>query len=257
VSFDIAEGETLCLVGESGSGKSLTALSVLGLQTPKATVTAKQLTLNGKPLLDLSQREMDKIRGKEIAIIFQDPMTALNPTLTIERQMTESVICHEGISRKAARERALDLLQKVGIPQAEARLFQYPHQFSGGQRQRIMIAMALMGKPSLLIADEPTTALDVTIQAQILDLIRDLAKQLRFSLLLITHDFGVVARMADKVCVLYYGEIVESGTSREVLNNPQHVYTQGLIGCIPIPGRTPPGTALPVIDHAKIASRVI
>ncbi|OIN12220.1 ABC transporter ATP-binding protein [Oceanisphaera psychrotolerans] len=249
VSFNLNEGETLCLVGESGSGKSMTALSIIGLQTPKARIGAKRLTLLGKPLHTLSQRQLDQIRGKDIAIIFQDPMTALNPTLTIERQMIEGMMRHEGVNRRTARERAIDLLNKVGIPQAAERLYQYPHQFSGGQRQRIMIAMALMGKPSLLIADEPTTALDVTIQAQILELIRSLSQQLNFSLLMITHDFGVVSAMADKVCVMYQGEIVESGTAREVLEHPRHPYTQGLIACIPVPGRTAPGSRLPVIEH--------
>ncbi|UTW12025.1 ABC transporter ATP-binding protein [Marinobacterium rhizophilum] len=253
VSFSLEAGETLCLIGESGSGKSMTALSIVGLQTPKARVSAKRLELLGKPLQSLSQRQLDRVRGKDIAIIFQDPMTALNPTLTIERQMTEGVMRHEGVSRTVARERATTLLQKVGIPQAKERLAQYPHQFSGGQRQRIMIAMALMGKPSLLIADEPTTALDVTIQAQILELIRTLAKELNFALLMITHDFGVVSAMADKVCVMYRGNIVEAGAASTVLAQPQHPYTQGLIACIPIPGRTRPGTHLPVIDHQNLA----
>lgn len=252
VSFSLNEGETLCLVGESGSGKSMTALSIIGLQTPKARIGAQRLTLLGKPLQSLSQRQLDQLRGKDIAIIFQDPMTALNPTLTIERQMTEGVMRHEGASRREARERAINMLNKVGIPQAAERLYQYPHQFSGGQRQRIMIAMALMGKPSLLIADEPTTALDVTIQAQILELIRSLSRQLNFALLMITHDFGVVSAMADKVCVMYRGDIVESGTARDVLEHPRHPYTRGLIACIPVPGRTAPGTPLPVIDHEKL-----
>nr|WP_082708600.1 ABC transporter ATP-binding protein [Marinobacterium profundum] len=253
ISFSLNQGETLCLVGESGSGKSMTALSIVGLQTPRARVTAERLELLGKPLNSLSQRQLNQLRGKDVAIIFQDPMTALNPTLTIERQMTEGVMRHEGVRRQDARTRAIDLLNKVGIPQATERLYQYPHQFSGGQRQRIMIAMALMGKPSLLIADEPTTALDVTIQAQILDLIRTLATELDFALLMITHDFGVVAAMADRVSVMYGGKIVESGPACEVLKSPQHPYTQGLIACIPVPGRTTPGSRLPVIDHEKLA----
>jgi len=253
VSFNLKKGQTLCLVGESGSGKSMTALSIIGLQTPKATVTAKRLQLRGQSLQGLSQAQLDRIRGKDIAIIFQDPMTALNPTLTIERQMTEGVIRHEGVSRNDARIRAVDLLNKVGIPQAAERLYQYPHQFSGGQRQRVMIAMALMGKPALLIADEPTTALDVTIQAQILTLIRSLSTELDFALLMITHDFGVVSAIADTVCVMYQGRVVESGPANTVLKQAKHPYTQGLINCIPIPGRTPPGSMLPVIDHHKLA----
>lgn len=253
ISFNLKKGETLCLVGESGSGKSMTALSIIGLQTPKAKVSAKRLELQGQSLQGLAQSQLDQIRGKDIAIIFQDPMTALNPTLTIERQMTEGAMRHEGISRNEARTRAIDLLDKVGIPQATERLYQYPHQFSGGQRQRVMIAMALMGKPVLLIADEPTTALDVTIQAQILELIRSLSRELDFALLMITHDFGVVSAIADKVCVMYQGNIVESGSAETVLKQAQHPYTQGLINCIPIPGRTPPGTLLPVIDHQKLA----
>jgi len=252
ISFSLKKGETLCLVGESGSGKSMTALSLIGLQTPKAKVSAKRLVLLGQSLQGLAQSQLDKIRGKDIAIIFQDPMTALNPTLTIERQMTEGVIRHEGISRKQARIRAIDLLNKVGIPQAVERLYQYPHQFSGGQRQRVMIAMALMGKPLLLIADEPTTALDVTIQAQILKLIRTLSTELGFALLMITHDFGVVSTVADKVCVMYQGKIVESGEADIVLKQAKHPYTKGLINCIPIPGHTQPGTLLPVIDHKKL-----
>lgn len=253
ISFNLKKGETLCLVGESGSGKSMTALSIIGLQTPKAKVSAKRLELQGQSLQGLTQSQLDQIRGKDIAIIFQDPMTALNPTLTIERQMTEGAMRHEGISRSEARARAIDLLDKVGIPQVAERLYQYPHQFSGGQRQRVMIAMALMGKPVLLIADEPTTALDVTIQAQILELIRSLSRELDFALLMITHDFGVVSAIADKVCVMYQGNIVESGSAETVLKQAQHPYTQGLINCIPIPGRTPPGTLLPVIDHQKLA----
>jgi peptide/nickel transport system ATP-binding protein len=252
ISFNLKKGETLCLVGESGSGKSMTALSIIGLQTPKAKVSAKLLELRGQSLQGLTQSQLDKIRGRDLAIIFQDPMTALNPTLTIERQMTEGVMRHEGVSRSDARTRAIDLLDKVGIPQAAERLYQYPHQFSGGQRQRVMIAMALMGKPVLLIADEPTTALDVTIQAQILALIRSLSRELDFALLMITHDFGVVSAIADKVCVMYQGNIVESGSADTVLKQPQHPYTQRLINCIPVPGRTAPGSLLPVIDHHKL-----
>ncbi|EHD21703.1 MULTISPECIES: ABC transporter ATP-binding protein [Brenneria] len=248
VDFDLRAGETLCLVGESGCGKSITALSLLGLQTSKAKINARQMTFQGKALDKLSQRELDALRGRDIAIIFQDPMTTLNPTLSIERQMTEGVMRHEKIDRRQARERAVQLLEQVGIPQPAERIRQYPHQFSGGQRQRIIIAMALMGKPSLLIADEPTTALDVTIQAQILALIRDLARQHNFALLLITHDFGVVAAMADKVSVMYAGRIVESAPAGELLQRPMHPYTRGLIASIPVPGKTQPGSDLPVIE---------
>ncbi|RLM27020.1 peptide ABC transporter substrate-binding protein [Brenneria alni] len=248
VDFDLRAGETLCLVGESGCGKSITALSLLGLQTSKAKISARRMTFQGKALDKLSQRELNRLRGRDIAIIFQDPMTTLNPTLSIERQMIEGVMRHESLGRDLARQRAVQLLEQVGIPQSAERIRQYPHQFSGGQRQRIIIAMALMGKPSLLIADEPTTALDVTIQAQILALIRELAQQLNFALLLITHDFGVVAAMADKVSVMYAGRIVESAPVRELLQRPMHPYTRGLIASIPIPGKTPPGSDLPVIE---------
>ncbi|MEE3662865.1 ABC transporter ATP-binding protein [Brenneria sp. g21c3] len=248
VDFDLCAGETLCLVGESGCGKSITALSLLGLQTSKAKISARRMLFRGQALDKLSQRELNKLRGRDIAIIFQDPMTTLNPTLSIERQMIEGVMRHESLSRERARQRAIQLLEQVGIPQPAERIRQYPHQFSGGQRQRIIIAMALMGKPALLIADEPTTALDVTIQAQILTLIRELARQLNFALLLITHDFGVVAAMADKVSVMYAGRIVESAPVGELLEQAQHPYTRGLIASIPIPGKTPPGSDLPVID---------
>ncbi|MCL2895610.1 ABC transporter ATP-binding protein [Brenneria tiliae] len=248
VDFDLRAGETLCLVGESGCGKSISALSLIGLQTSKAKINARQMTFQGKALDKLSQRELDALRGRDIAFIFQDPMTTLNPTLSIERQMIEGVMRHEKIDRRQARERAVQLLEQVGIPQPAERIRQYPHQFSGGQRQRIVIAMALMGKPSLLIADEPTTALDVTIQAQILALIRDLARQHNFALLLITHDFGVVAAMADKVSVMYAGRIVESAPAGELLQRPMHPYTRGLIASIPVPGKTQPGSDLPVIE---------
>ncbi|MFC3395376.1 ABC transporter ATP-binding protein [Brenneria rubrifaciens] len=248
VDFDLRAGETLCLVGESGCGKSITALSLLGLQTREAKIAARQMTFQGKALDKLSQRELDALRGRDIAIIFQDPMTTLNPTLSIERQMIEGVMRHEKLGRGEACQRAVQLLEQVGIPQPAERIRQYPHQFSGGQRQRIIIAMALMGRPSLLIADEPTTALDVTIQAQILALIRELAQQHNFALLLITHDFGVVAAMADKVSVMYAGRIVESASAGDLLQQPMHPYTRGLIASIPIPGKTPPGSDLPVIE---------
>lgn len=247
VSFNVNANETVCLVGESGSGKSLTALSIMGLLTPKAKYKAELLAFNDNSLDKLSESVINQLRGRDISMIFQDPLTALNPTLSIDLQMIEGVIKHEKISKSKARQRAIALLERVGIANAAERLNQFPHQFSGGQRQRIMIAMALMCQPTLLIADEPTTALDVTIQAQVLGLLKDLAKEFKFALLLITHDFGVVSAMANRVCVMYAGRIVEQGKVDDVLSNPRHPYTQGLINSIPISGKTKPGTELPVI----------
>ena len=247
VSFSVHPDETLCVVGESGCGKSLSALAVMGLLPRRAIRTAKRLELNGDDLLRRSTRELAALRGRDMAMIFQDPMTSLNPTLTVGRQLTEGAMCHEQLSRRAAAERATDLLDRVGIAQAGSRLGQFPHQFSGGQRQRIMIAMALMGRPKLLVADEPTTALDVTIQAQILALLGDLRAEFGLSLLLITHDLGVVASIADRVAVMYAGRIVEQGSSAAVFGEPTHPYTQGLLAAIPIPGVTEAGAELAAI----------
>ena len=244
ISFHVDRGETLCIVGESGCGKSLTSLSLMNLLPSTAIRNADRLELDGTDLRALDENAMSDLRGLKMAMIFQEPMTSLNPAYTIGDQLTESLHRHRSVSRREARERAIYLLEKVGITAAASRLGQYPHQLSGGLRQRVMIAMALMCGPDLLICDEPTTALDVTIQAQILHLLRDLQREFQMAVVLITHDLGVVARMADRVAVMYAGEIVETGTSEEVFAHPQHPYTRGLLRCIPVPGRTQPGEHL-------------
>ncbi|MFL5800600.1 MAG: ABC transporter ATP-binding protein, partial [Roseiflexaceae bacterium] len=227
-------GETLGIVGESGSGKSVTSLSIMRLiPTPPGKIVGGQLIFDGENLLDLSEEEMRHIRGNRIAMIFQDPMTSLNPVLTIGRQITESLELHMKMSGSEARKRALDLLSMVGIPSSSNRLDDYPHQFSGGMRQRVMIAMALSCNPELLIADEPTTALDVTIQAQILELINRLKNELGTAVIIITHDLGVVAGMADRVNVMYAGRVVEDGTTSAIFANPRMPYTIGLLRSIP------------------------
>jgi peptide/nickel transport system ATP-binding protein len=246
IDFDIARGETLCVVGESGCGKSLTALSLMGLLPRKARRSARRLALNGEDLSRASARQLNHIRGDRMTMVFQEPMTALNPCLTIGVQLTEVLRHHRNSGMAAARDRAVCLLERVGIPAAAQRLDQYPHQLSGGLRQRVMIAMALMCGPDLVIADEPTTALDVTIQAQILVLLRDLQKEFRMGLLLITHDLGVVAQVADHVAVMYAGQIVETGSAEQVFSSPAHPYTRGLLSCVPVPGRTR-GTPLGVV----------
>ena len=228
VSFTVAKGETVALVGESGSGKSVTALSTVKLLPDSAAVTGS-VRYNGREMLGASETELRRVRGNDISFIFQEPMTSLNPLHTIERQITESLALHQGLTGAAARARVLDLLQKVGIRDAESRLAAYPHQLSGGQRQRVMIAMALANGPELLIADEPTTALDVTIQAQILDLLADLKRAEGLSLLFITHDLTIVRRIAERVCVMQGGVIVEQGPTAEIFANPQHPYTQKLL----------------------------
>ena len=232
VSFTVGKGETVALVGESGSGKSVTALSTVALLPDSATVIGSVRYL-GREMVGASEPDLRRVRGNDISFIFQEPMTSLNPLHTIERQIGESLSLHQGLSGTAARARILDLLQKVGIRDAESRLQAYPHQLSGGQRQRVMIAMALANGPELLIADEPTTALDVTIQAQILDLLADLKAREGLSMLFITHDLGVVRRIADRVCVMQGGEIVEQGPAAEVFANPQHPYTQKLLAAEP------------------------
>jgi peptide/nickel transport system ATP-binding protein len=244
ISFSIAKGETLCLVGESGCGKSMTAFSVMDLLPPRAVRKATRLALGGEDLVAAGPERWNALRGDRMAMIFQEPMTALNPAYTIGDQLMEHHRLHKGSTGPQARERAVFLLEKVGIANAGQRLTQYPHQLSGGLRQRVIIAMALMCGPDLIVADEPTTALDVTIQAQILRLLMDLQKEFGIALLLITHDLGVVARMAHRVAVMYAGEIVETGTSAEVFGAPKHPYTHGLMDCIPIPGRTLPGDRL-------------
>jgi oligopeptide/dipeptide ABC transporter ATP-binding protein len=233
VSFEIAPGETLGIVGESGCGKSVTSLAILGLLPRAGRATAGSARLEGRELLKLSDRELRSVRGREVAMIFQDPMTSLNPVLTIGRQIREALEAHFGLDRKAADVRAAELLDQVGIPSAKARLSDYPHQFSGGMRQRAMIAMALACEPKLLIADEPTTALDVTIQAQILDLLRGLVAERDTALILITHDLGVVAGTCERVNVMYAGMFVETGSAEQVFGAPRHPYTLGLLQSVP------------------------
>jgi oligopeptide transport system ATP-binding protein len=236
VTFDLRNGETLAIVGESGSGKSVMAKSLMRL-LPEANTRIKggEAIFEGQDLLKLSEKRMQGIRGPKIAMVFQDPMTSLDPTMKVGRQITESLTKHLGMSGSRARERAVELLKMVGIPNAEARVRQYPHQFSGGMRQRVVIAIALACDPQILIADEPSTALDVTIQAQILELLRDLQERIGTSIILITHDLGVVAQTARRVAVMYGGKIVETGTVREIFYNPQMPYTWGLLASIPLP----------------------
>jgi oligopeptide/dipeptide ABC transporter ATP-binding protein len=234
VSWDMHEGETVALVGESGCGKSVSALSIMRLvAAPAGRIVGGRIRFKGRDLLTLSEEEMRRVRGREIAMIFQEPMTSLNPVLTIGRQLTEGLEIHLGFTAAAARVRAVELLAMVGIPDPERRLVQYPHQFSGGMRQRIMIAMALACEPSLILADEPTTALDVTIQAQILELMKDLSRRLSVAMLIITHNLGVVARYADRVNVMYAGRIIERATARELYAEPHHPYTLGLLRSVP------------------------
>jgi peptide/nickel transport system ATP-binding protein len=247
VSFHVDRGETLCIVGESGCGKTLTALAVMDLLPAIARRTAVRLELEGRDLARASERAMADIRGNRMAMIFQEPMTSLNPAYTIGNQLEEALLRHRRVSRRQARERSLYLLDRVGIPSAAGRLKQYPHQLSGGLRQRVMIAMALMCGPSLILADEPTTALDVTIQAQILHLLAELQRELAMGLVLITHDLGIVARIATRVAVMYAGQIVETGTAQAIFSAPAHPYTRGLIACIPVPGRTRRGEKLGTI----------
>ena len=232
-SFDVNEGEVLGIVGESGSGKSVTSLSIMGLLQYPGRVVDGEILLNGEDILTYSKNQMRRVRGKEIAMIFQDPMTSLNPVYTIGNQIMEMILEHEKMSRREARARAIEMLKLVGIPAAEKRIDSYPHEFSGGMRQRVMIALALSCNPKLLIADEPTTALDVTIQAQILNLIKKLNRQFGMTTMLITHDLGVVATVCDKVAVMYGGLIMEYGTADEIFYHPRHPYTMGLLGSIP------------------------
>lgn len=233
VDFDLNKGETLAIVGESGSGKSVTTRTIMRLLSSNANIDEGQILFKGQDIVNKSEKEMQKIRGREIAMIFQDPMTSLDPTMTIGKQVAESLRKHKNVSKKESLKAALDLLNLVGIPDAEKRLKNYPHQFSGGQRQRIVIAIALICNPEILIADEPTTALDVTIQAQILELLKEIQEKIETSIIFITHDLGVVANVADRVAVMYAGKIVEVGTAEEIFYNPQHPYTWGLLGSMP------------------------
>ena len=257
ISFYLNNGETLAVVGESGCGKSVSMYSIMGLiPIPPGEIASGSVVFLRKDLFKLSDTEMEDIRGKEIAMIFQDPMTSLNPVLTIGRQITESLRVHLGMSQEEANQRAADLLDQVGIPGATQRLGDYPHQFSGGMRQRVMIAMAIACDPKLLIADEPTTALDVTIQAQILDLMRRISQEHHASVILVTHDLAVAAEFCDTIAVMYAGRIVEQGPAEALVTNPQHPYTRGLLACRPriseqgqkvqpIPGNVPELTNLP------------
>jgi peptide/nickel transport system ATP-binding protein len=244
VSFHLDQGETLSLVGESGCGKSMTALALMDLLPPGAIRRAGHLRFERTDLLQTREAQMARLRGARMAMIFQEPMTSLDPCYTIGNQLQEAILEHKKVGANEARERAVYLLEKVGITAAASRLKQYPHQLSGGLRQRVMIAMGLMCGPSLIIADEPTTALDVTIQAQILALLASLQSEFNMGLILITHDLGVVARVADRLAVMYCGQVVETGTTAEVFDTPLHPYTRGLMTCIPVPGKTRPGEDL-------------
>ena len=261
LSFELEAGKVLCIVGESGSGKSVTAQSIMRLIEPPGRIVGGNVTFGGQNLLALTEREMEDLRGNRIGMIFQDPMTSLNPVFTIGEQIVETIIAHTRVSRDDARARAVELMRLVGIPEPEGRLSDYPHQFSGGMRQRVLIAIAIACEPDILIADEPTTALDVTIQAQILRLLADIQKKLGSGMILITHDLGVVAAMADEVLVMYSGRMVEYGDVKTIFRNPRHPYTLGLLDSIiklddsrdselrsisglpPIPIDPPPGCA--------------
>lgn len=256
ISFSLHQGETLALVGESGCGKSATCRAIMRLLPRNATTDQGEILLHGENLLEKSPKEMRRIRGARIAMIFQDPMTSLDPTMKIGRQIAEAITLHQRVSRAQAKARTLELLTLVGIDEPERRYHQYPHEFSGGQRQRIVIAIALVSSPEVLIADEPTTALDVTMQAQILDLLRDIQKKTGTSVIFITHDLGVVANVADRVAVMYAGRIVEIGTADEVFYDPRHPYTWGLLAFMPtLATDSPtlyaiPGTPPTLIDPA-------
>lgn len=255
VSFHLDKGETLAIVGESGSGKSVTTKSLMGLLANNARVKGGEILFHGTDLLKKTEKEMQSVRGKDIAMIFQDPMTSLDPTMKIGMQIAEPLIKHKHVEKKKALAQALEILKLVGIKDAEKRINDYPHQFSGGQRQRIVIAIALVCYPEILIADEPTTALDVTIQAQILDLMKELQAKIETSIIFITHDLGVVAGMADRVAVMYAGKIIEYGTVDEIFYNPQHPYTWGLLNSMPTLDSTKleaiPGTPPDLLDPPK------
>lgn len=233
LSFNLEEGKTLGIVGESGSGKSVTAYSIMKILDTNGHVTGGKILYKGKDLAELSEAEMTEFRGKEISIIFQDPMTSLNPVYTVGNQITEAITLHQKVSKEEAQKEAIKMLEQVGINEPERRFKQYPHELSGGMRQRVMIAMALVSKPSILIADEPTTALDVTIQAQILELMKELQKTYHMAIIIVTHDLGVIAQMADEIVVMYGGRICERGTAEDIFYTPHHEYTKGLLTSIP------------------------
>ena len=233
VSFDIAPGEILGVVGESGAGKSLTGAAIIGLLDPPGRVASGEIRFDGRRIDNLRYEDMRKVRGRQIGAIFQDPLTSLNPLYTVGRQLTETILTHLPVSAEAARQRAIRLLQETGIPAAEARIDQYPHQFSGGMRQRVVIALALAAEPKLIVADEPTTALDVSIQAQIIALLKRLCKEHGAAVMLITHDMGVIAETCDRVAVMYAGRVAEIGPVHDVIHAPAHPYTAGLMGSIP------------------------
>ena len=234
VTYDVEAGETVALVGESGCGKSVSSMSVMQLiPEPPGKIVDGEIIFDGRNLLDLNREEMRNVRGREIAMIFQEPMTSLNPVISIETQLTEAMTLQLGITDQQAKKKGIELLERVGIPEPETRIKQYPHEFSGGMRQRVMVAMALSCEPKLIIADEPTTALDVTIQAQILDLMKDLAAERDMALLIITHNLGVVARYADRINIMYAGKIIERGTCKDIFADPRHPYTLGLLESIP------------------------
>ena len=238
VSFDIHKGEVLGVVGESGAGKSVTGAAIIGLIEPPGRISGGEILLNGRRIDNLSPEDMRKVRGRKVAMIFQDPLTSLNPLYTIGRQITETILTHLPVSQAEALARAIDLLRRVGIPAAEKRIDHYPHQFSGGMRQRVVIALALAANPKLIIADEPTTALDVSIQAQIISLIKTLCREQGAAVMLVTHDMGVIAETADRVAVMYAGRIAEIGPVRDVIKAARHPYTDGLMASIPKVGRT-------------------
>jgi peptide/nickel transport system ATP-binding protein len=248
VSFHLDRCETLCIVGESGCGKSITALALMGLLPSGVTRNASRLTFNEHDLMGIESDALRKIRGKKISMIFQEPMTSLNPSFTIGFQLMDVVRCHDNVSMEEARKRAVELLEKVGISDPDTRLTQYPHQLSGGLRQRVMIAMALICRPELLIADEPTTALDVTVQAELLRLLKDLQQEMSMGLIFITHDLGLVSRIADRVVVMYAGQVVETTPVAALFDRPLHPYTQGLLSCLLVPGRLRRGARLPTIS---------
>jgi len=244
ISLDVLPGETLGIVGESGCGKSITALAMMGLiPNPPGHVTGGQILFQGQDITRAPPRRMRRLRGAEVAMIFQEPMTSLNPVFTVGDQISEAILLHQDVSRAQARQQVVDLLATVGIPDPARRARAYPHELSGGMRQRVMIAMAISCRPKLLIADEPTTALDVTVQAQIFDLMRRIQRDFGCAIVLITHDMGAIAEMADRVAVMYAGRIIEQGTADQILDTPLHPYTRGLIGCIPVLGRQAGGAA--------------